>query len=139
MGYAVAEIIVETTLMPATHRSLSTAWRSHAAIVCVLVVGWVGRSTLGADPKELFFAKHVRPLLAEKCWACHGDDAKQLKGELDLKTRVAALKRIGATGASPAPEIAKPIIAIHGLAETRTTVMATAATLAPARSSARSE
>jgi hypothetical protein len=49
----------------------------------------------------LFFAKQVRPLLAEKCWACHGDDAKQLKSELDLKTRVAALKG----GASSRPAI----------------------------------
>ncbi|MBC7820904.1 MAG: DUF1549 domain-containing protein, partial [Planctomycetaceae bacterium] len=78
--------------MSAAHRSLSNAWISRAAIVCVLVVGWMGRSTLGADAKEVFFAKQVRPLLAEKCWACHGDDAKQLKGELDLKTRAATLK-----------------------------------------------
>ena len=78
--------------MPAARRSLSNAWRSLVTIVSVLVIGWVGRSVLGADAKEAFFAKQVRPLLAEKCWACHGDDAKQLKGQLDLKTRAAALK-----------------------------------------------
>ena len=83
--------MAETTLMAAACRSLSTAWRSRAAMICVLVVGLVGQRAVAADEQEHFFAKHVRPLLAEKCWACHGDDAKQLKGELDLKTRVAAM------------------------------------------------
>ena len=70
-------------------------------MICVLVVGLVGQRAVAVDEKEQFFAKQVRPLLAEKCWACHGDDAKQLKGELNLKTRDAAMKG----GASSRPGI----------------------------------
>ncbi len=38
-----------------------------------------------------FFEKNVRPLLAEKCWPCHGD-AKKLKGGLSLTSRANIIK-----------------------------------------------
>jgi signal transduction histidine kinase len=51
---------------------------------------------------------------------------------LTPRTRVAALKRIDATGASPTPTSAKPINATHEFAEINTTVIATVATLVDA-------
>ncbi len=36
---------------------------------------------------ERLFVTKVLPLLKSKCFACHGDDAKQLKGEFDMRTR----------------------------------------------------
>src|SRR5262249_37582332 len=50
-----------------------------------------------------FFEKEVRPLLAEKCWGCHGED--RAKGGLKLTTR-AHLLRGGGRG--PAAEADKP-------------------------------
>ncbi|QOV88894.1 PSD1 and planctomycete cytochrome C domain-containing protein [Humisphaera borealis] len=44
-----------------------------------------------ADAEQLFLAK-VWPTMKAKCLACHGDDEKKIKGELDLRTRDAALK-----------------------------------------------
>ena len=44
-----------------------------------------------------FFDDSVQPLLKANCLKCHGDDPKKLKGELDLRTRGAALKG-GETG-----------------------------------------
>jgi mono/diheme cytochrome c family protein len=47
----------------------------------------------GAEPPpsreqaERLFATNVLPLLKAKCFACHGDDAKDLRGGLDLRTR----------------------------------------------------
>ena len=84
--------------MSAAFRSPFASWSCRIAILCSVIV--TSRTASGADEQELFFATQVRPLLAEKCWACHGDDAKQLKGELDLKSRTAALK--GGESARPA-------------------------------------
>ena len=48
-----------------------------------------GRAAASDDAIE-FFERQVRPLLAAKCWECHGDDAAE--GGLRLSTRAAVLK-----------------------------------------------
>ena len=40
---------------------------------------------------EKLFALKVKPLLAEKCMACHGDDPKKIKGDFDMRTRESML------------------------------------------------
>src|SRR5262249_12889320 len=40
-----------------------------------------------AAAADVSFARHVRPLLAEHCFACHGPDAKTRKARLRLDTR----------------------------------------------------
>lgn len=50
-------------------------------------------AAFAAEPDAAkLFSEQVRPLLKAKCLACHGDDPKDLKGGLDLRTRAAALK-----------------------------------------------
>ncbi|MDF1852553.1 MAG: PSD1 and planctomycete cytochrome C domain-containing protein [Verrucomicrobiales bacterium] len=41
---------------------------------------------------EKLFALHVKPLFAEKCNACHGDEPDKLKGDFDMRTREAILR-----------------------------------------------
>lgn len=41
---------------------------------------------------ETLFALKVKPLLAAKCFACHGADKDEIEGELDLTSRDAALR-----------------------------------------------
>ncbi|MDF1753588.1 MAG: PSD1 and planctomycete cytochrome C domain-containing protein [Verrucomicrobiales bacterium] len=41
---------------------------------------------------EKLFALEVKPLFAEKCLACHGDEPEKLKGDFDMRTREAILK-----------------------------------------------
>lgn len=41
---------------------------------------------LQKDPEQIF-AFQVHPLLVNKCFACHGADAQEIEGELDLTTR----------------------------------------------------
>ena len=41
---------------------------------------------------EKLFALKVKPLLAQKGAACHGDDPKKLKGDLDMRTRESMLR-----------------------------------------------
>ena len=49
-----------------------------------------------------FFDESVQPVLKANCMKCHGDNPKKLKGELDLRTRGAALKG-GDTGPAAVP------------------------------------
>ncbi len=41
---------------------------------------------------EKLFALKVKPLFAEKCNACHGDDPEDIEGDFDMRTRDAILK-----------------------------------------------
>lgn len=41
---------------------------------------------------EDLFQRRIQPLLKAKCLACHGDDAKDIKGGFDLRTRAGTLK-----------------------------------------------
>jgi mono/diheme cytochrome c family protein len=41
---------------------------------------------------EKLFALNVKPLLSQKCNACHGDDPKKIKGDLDMRTRESMLR-----------------------------------------------
>ena len=55
-----------------------------------IAVGLVLR-VLGAVPENPEFNKHIRPILAENCYKCHGADEKARKGKLRLDDRDAAL------------------------------------------------
>ncbi|MEM7015236.1 MAG: PSD1 and planctomycete cytochrome C domain-containing protein, partial [Verrucomicrobiota bacterium] len=41
---------------------------------------------------EKLFALKVKPVFAEKCNACHGDEPDKLKGDFDMRTRAAMLR-----------------------------------------------
>ena len=51
------------------------------------------------EAAEKLFAAQVYPLLAARCFGCHGNDADEISGDLDLRTREAALEG-GASGAA---------------------------------------
>ena len=56
-------------------------------LICVAVA--VGDKT---DSGEVDFARDVRPILSDKCFACHGPDQAARKSELRLDTPEGALK-----------------------------------------------
>ncbi len=61
------------------------------AIVPAVILEMLSPALWAATPVETeFFEKHVRPVLAEHCYSCHG--AKKQKGELRLDSREAILK-----------------------------------------------
>ena len=41
---------------------------------------------------EMLFALDVKPILANKCFSCHGDDPEEIEGGLDMTTREELLK-----------------------------------------------
>jgi cytochrome c553 len=65
------------------------------------------QAALAADEPSAdeFFEKEVRPLLAERCWKCHGEPGKKPKGGLVLTSRERVLQG-GDSG--PAVVIGKP-------------------------------
>ena len=44
-------------------------------------------SAVLADDKPISFTRDVKPILAARCWNCHGPDAKTRKGDLRLDAR----------------------------------------------------
>ena len=75
----------------------------------ILALAFTTHLLSAAEPKSAFTAEQVKffdesvqPLLKAHCSKCHGDDPKKLKGELDLRTRTAALKG-GETGPAAVP------------------------------------
>lgn len=78
---------------------------SISRALAALFVGMMFSSSLGAAEKTSpgsveFFEKKIRPLLAEKCYHCHGE--KKVKGGLRLNTRDGMMKG-GEIGAAMVP------------------------------------
>jgi hypothetical protein len=69
-------------------------------IVCVLfpVLPWY---SLSAAEPPLDFNRNVRPILTDKCFACHGPDEKHRKGRLRLDDREAAIDKGAITPGRP--------------------------------------
>jgi len=47
-----------------------------------------------ATPEKLDFNHHIKPLLSDRCFACHGPDEKSRKGKLRLDTKDGAFKAL---------------------------------------------
>ena len=45
-----------------------------------------------AEDAEALFARRIAPLFQDKCLACHGNDAKKIKGDFDMRSRETVLK-----------------------------------------------
>jgi len=65
----------------------------------------VAQESNSSSPKisatEILFVRHVRPMLREKCLACHGSEPTKLEGSLDMRS----LKGLLAGGDSGEPSI----------------------------------
>lgn len=65
----------------------------ESQLVVVLIFGLAGLAVGDDSPaRKIEFNRDVRPILSEKCLACHGPDAKHREAELRLDVRDEALK-----------------------------------------------
>ena len=63
---------------------------SHLLVISLgaisIFVEFAPAEEIQKDAAEFAFALHVQPILAEKCFSCHGNDPDELRGELNLKS-----------------------------------------------------
>lgn len=75
---------------------LAAAWVAGAVVLAALVLGAARAEdeTPIARPTEVRFGRDVRPILADRCFTCHGPDAGARRAELRLDERESALRVI---------------------------------------------
>jgi hypothetical protein len=81
-----------------------TGMLSRLFFLVPLAGGMIFNSTAADSPAAgvTLFEEKIRPVLAEKCFKCHSERARKVKGELKLDTRAALLKG-GETGPAVVP------------------------------------
>ncbi|HEX3868808.1 MAG TPA: DUF1549 domain-containing protein, partial [Pirellulales bacterium] len=91
---------------------MTSGSRSWLWIVALVPALGIAAHAFGADRNAAddLFLQTVQPLLKQKCAGCHGDDPKEVSGELDLRTREGLLK--------PA-ESGEPAVVVGKAAESR--------------------
>lgn len=60
--------------------------------VCLAWLCFAINASAADDPAELLFVRRIQPLFSEKCLACHGGNAEDIKGGFEIRTQAALLK-----------------------------------------------
>ncbi len=86
--------------------------RDYALLLYVLIGSAVSSTLSLADPGPIRFNRDVRGLLSDKCFACHGPDAKTVEGGLRLDLADASTKpsRVIVPGDADASELIRRIV-----------------------------
>jgi cytochrome c553 len=71
--------------------SVPPRWRWAACLAGFALVVWAGR-VAAADQPPIDFNRDIRPILAENCFYCHGQDGQKRQADLRLDEREAAVK-----------------------------------------------
>jgi hypothetical protein len=69
-------------------------FKSVCVLSCavLLLATSLPRNSSAATARAIDFNRDIRPILADKCYKCHGPDAKQVKGNLKLDSLESATK-----------------------------------------------
>src|SRR5262245_61190919 len=83
---------------------------SRSALLIAILAAALPAWARSAEPD---FARDIRPLLADRCFACHGPDAKARQGGLRLDRREDALAKLasGAVAIVPGKPAASELVA----------------------------
>ena len=82
---------------------MSPPWKTFVATTIIFCC--LSASVHSAEPEpgeEAFYTKRIEPLLKKRCYKCHSDDAKEIKGGLRLNDRNSMLDG-GDSGAAVVP------------------------------------
>src|SRR5690606_7706344 len=75
--------------------------RRLVGLFCLLAGSMLGQIACAAEPVD--YNRQVKPILAGKCFACHGPDAETRKAGLRLDTREGALAETESGGFAIVP------------------------------------
>lgn len=64
----------------------------RSMLLPILIAFALAAPARGQDEHERHFVRQVLPVLQTKCFTCHGDDPKDIRGELDMRSRAGLLK-----------------------------------------------
>jgi len=78
--------------------------------VSLLVCIWAATGATIAPAREIDFNRDIRPLLSDRCFACHGPDAENRQADLRLDDEQAAKQSAIVAGDSEASEVVRRII-----------------------------
>jgi hypothetical protein len=73
--------------------------------IITLAVASVYGIVWSAEPRTVDYTRDIKPLLADRCYACHGPDAAQRKAGLRLDVREGAVPRVIQPGAAETSKI----------------------------------
>ena len=81
----------------------STRRAGPSAVVLIACAALTGEGRAGEAESKVDFARDVRPILSNKCFACHGPDPAKRKGDLRLDTPEGTFKpaKSGASAVVP--------------------------------------
>jgi hypothetical protein len=91
------------SLKPKICSTVSPCFAALALVLAAIHGLDLGRAHAAPLPERVDFNFHIRPLLSDRCFACHGPDDRARKGKLDLHTRQGALQggKSGTTSLQP--------------------------------------
>jgi hypothetical protein len=72
------------------HHQKLTPW--YLSALLVLFLGETQSLLAEELPSDVHFVRNVLPVLKTKCFTCHGEDKKDLRGEFNVMSRAALLK-----------------------------------------------
>src|SRR5688572_8314227 len=76
-------------------RSSFGVFRAAAFSTMLLVALTAVRTATAANlPEKVDYNYHIKPLLSDRCYACHGPDEKARKGKLRLDVKEQAFKAL---------------------------------------------
>ncbi len=83
-------------VMPSRGRVVAAGVLALAACtVTSILVGQAAQAPASAASAPVDFNRHVRPLLSDRCFRCHGPDASKRKAKLRLDTRAGLFDDLG--------------------------------------------